>query len=153
PADQDVVAAIAYQPVAAVAANQQIATATAGQHIVAVAAEQNVEPRATLELVVTGIAIEPGGIADATGHLDVVIAGLPEGNDPAGGVVDALGHAIDCDLDVASVPDRVKGDGVIAGGAAGNQSGLARVAGVVLEGDGHDGDSCGLRLDAAVIVL
>jgi hypothetical protein len=68
-------------------ADQHVATTTAEQLIVAIAADLETTAIASVQPIVTRVAIEPGGIGNGPGNLNVVVAGAARDDDPPLGFV------------------------------------------------------------------
>src|SRR5262249_40447672 len=122
------------------------------QQVLAVAAQQDVVASAALEAVIAAVAVQPGGQADAAGNLDVVVAGLPEGDQPAGGGEDALGHAVDGDLHCTGAAHRTEDDAVVARAATHSEHRLRRVGRIDLQLHGVNGQRLAGGAHAAGVV-
>src|SRR5262249_29947005 len=92
---------------------------------------QDVVAAAPLEPVVARAAVQPGADGNAARHLDVIVPGLAEDDDPPG-TSEGLGDPVDGNLQLAGAA-RVDDDVVVPGGAADDEH-PAAVHQIVLQG-------------------
>src|SRR5207253_1484192 len=129
-ADQDVVARLAAEQVAAQAANEQTTSGAADQLVVPLAAVQEGDAAAALKPIVASAAIQLRRLVHTPRHFDIVVACLTVDDNAVNGRSERLPQLdvevllIELDLEAVVVPGQDP-DLVVADAAADDQDALA----------------------------